>query len=80
MIHPREKDLVIGTHGRSIWILDDTRPLAEWTPEAAAAPAHLFSVGPATIFTYWKDTSYRGQAEFAGENPVDGAIITYFPG
>ena len=77
VIHPREKDLVIGTHGQSIWILDDTRPLAEWTPEAAAAPAHIFSVGPATIFTYWKDTSYRGQAEFAGENPVDGAIITY---
>ena len=77
LIHPREKDLVIGTHGQSIWILDDTRPLAEWTPAAAAAPAHLFSLRPATIFTYWKDTSYRGQAEFAGENPVDGAIITY---
>ncbi len=76
VIHPREKDLVIGTHGQSIWILDDTRPLAEWT-QAAGAPAHLFSVRPATIFTYWKDTSYRGQAEFAGENPLDGAIITY---
>ncbi|MFH1763777.1 MAG: hypothetical protein ABIF09_06250 [Gemmatimonadota bacterium] len=77
LIHPREKDLVIGTHGQSIWILDDTRPLAEWTPAAANADAHLFSIRPATIFTYWKDTSYRGQAEFAGENPVDGAIITY---
>ncbi len=77
LIHPREKDLVIGTHGRAIWVLDDTRPLAEWTAEAATAPAFLFSVGRATIFTYWKDTSYRGQAEFAGENPVDGAIITY---
>ncbi len=77
LVHPREKDLVIGTHGQSIWIMDDTRPLAEWTPEVAAAEAHLFSIRPATIFTYWKDTSYRGQAEFAGENPVDGAIITY---
>ena len=77
LIHPREKDLVIGTHGQSIWILDDTRPLAEWIPAAAAAPTHLFSLRPATIFNYWKDTSYRGQAEFAGENPVDGAIITY---
>jgi len=77
LIHPREKDLVIGTHGQSIWVLDDTRPLAEWNAEVAAAPAHLFSTRQATIFTYWKDTSYRGQAEFAGENPVDGAIISY---
>jgi photosystem II stability/assembly factor-like uncharacterized protein len=77
LIHPREKDLVIGTHGRAIWILDDTRPLAEWNAQVANAPAHLFSVRQATIFTYWKDTSYRGQAEFAGENPVDGAIVTY---
>jgi len=77
VIHPREKDLVIGTHGRAIWVMDDTRPLAEWNARVAGAPAHLFSVGRATIFTYWKDTSYRGQAEFAGENPVDGAIITY---
>lgn len=77
LIHPREKDLVIGTHGQSIWILDDTRPLAEWTSTVAGSPAHLFSVRRATIFTYWKDTSYRGQAEFAGENPVDGAIVTY---
>ncbi|NNM05090.1 MAG: hypothetical protein HKO65_08310 [Gemmatimonadetes bacterium] len=77
VIHPREKDLVIGTHGQSIWIVDDTRPLAEWASEGAAANAHLFSIRPATIFTYWKDTSYRGQAEFAGQNPADGAIITY---
>lgn len=77
LIHPREKDLVIGTHGQSIWVLDDTRPLAEWNAEVAAAAAHLFTVRQATIFTYWKDTSYRGQAEFAGENPVDGAIVTY---
>jgi photosystem II stability/assembly factor-like uncharacterized protein len=77
VIHPREKDLVIGTHGQSIWILDDTRPLAEWTPELDDDPSHLFGIRPATIFTYWKDTSYRGQAEFAGENPPDGALITY---
>lgn len=77
VIHPREKDLVLGTHGRSIWIVDDTRPLAGFTAGTAAASAHIFQPGEATIFTYWKDTSYRAQAEFAGENPVDGAVITY---
>ncbi|MDH5759094.1 MAG: hypothetical protein OEZ65_05845 [Gemmatimonadota bacterium] len=75
LIHPREKDLVMATHGRSIWILDDTRPFAEWS--RAGGPAHLFSIAPAAIKLYRKDTSYRGQAEFAGENPVDGAVITY---
>jgi photosystem II stability/assembly factor-like uncharacterized protein len=37
VIHPRTADLVIGTHGRSIGIVDDTRPLRELTPEVAAS-------------------------------------------
>ena len=32
VVHPRTKDLVLGTHGRGIWILDDASPIAEWTP------------------------------------------------
>ena len=77
VIHPREKDLVMGTHGRSIWILDDTRFLGEWTPAATRAPAHLFSAEVGTLFRYRKDNSYRAQAEFAGENPPDGVELTY---
>jgi photosystem II stability/assembly factor-like uncharacterized protein len=77
VIHPREKDLVLGTHGRGIWILDDTRPLAEWTEGATTTAAHLFTIPPRTQFLYWKDTSYRGDAEFAGENPPDGVLVTY---
>src|SRR5574341_2545767 len=41
-IHPRANDLVLGTHGRRIWVLDDLAPLAEWSAATAAAP-HLFS-------------------------------------
>ena len=77
-IHPRNNDLVLGTHGRSIWILDDIAPLAEWSATVAAAPAHLFSVRGATIFQYWKDTSYRSQAAYAGQNPPFGAILDYY--
>ena len=76
-IHPRDGDLVLGTHGRSIWILDDLTALAEWSPATAGTP-HLFSIRPATIFQYWKDTSYRGQGAFAGENPPFGAILSYY--
>ena len=77
VVHPREKDLVIGTHGQSIWILDDTGPLAEWTSAVASAATYVFNIQRATIFNYRKDTSYRGQADFHGVNPVDGALITY---
>ena len=75
LIHPREKDLVLGTHGQGIWILDDVRAIAEWG--AARAPVTVFSAGTGTIRIYRKDTSYRGQAQFAGTNPVDGIEITY---
>jgi photosystem II stability/assembly factor-like uncharacterized protein len=75
LVHPRTRDLVLGTHGRGVWILDDTRPLARWGQ--ARGPAHLFPVAPATIFNYRKDTSYRAQAEWHGENPPDGVLVTY---
>lgn len=76
VIHPREKDLVMGTHGRSIWILDDTRPLAEWS-QSQGQPAHLFSIPATPIMLYWKDTSYRGPEAYAGTNPRDGVELTY---
>ena len=76
LIHPREKDLVLGTHGRSFWVLDDTSPLAEWST-VYNKPVHVFSVRAAPLFHYWKDTSYRAQKEWAGENPPYGAIISY---
>ena len=77
VVHPRDKDLVLGTHGRGIWILDDTRPFAEWIGSAVTTPAHLFTIPARPVFLYWKDTSYRADAEFAGENPPDGVQITY---
>lgn len=75
LVHPREKDLVLGTHGQGIWIVDDTGPLAEWA--SADAPVTVFSVQDGTIHIYKKDTSYRGQEPFAGENPPDGVLVTY---
>ena len=76
VIHPRDKDLVLGTHGRSIIIIDDIGPLARYS-EAVADAAALAGTGDGTIMNYWKDTSYRAQATFMGDNPVDGAHVTY---
>jgi len=76
-IHPREGDLVIGTHGRSLYVLDDTRPLRELTPEVRAKAAHLFSVRPVHgryLLAGWE--AWAGQGSFQGENPPEGARFT----
>jgi hypothetical protein len=76
-IHPRTNDLVIATHGRSVAILDDVRAFREFSPEIAAAPAHLFSV-PAATGIYqpqgWAD--WAGKGNFRGQNPPEGALFT----
>jgi photosystem II stability/assembly factor-like uncharacterized protein len=77
LVHPRTKDLVLGTHGRAIWILDDVSPIAEWTPAVARERAHLFSVRQATIINYWADVSTAAQGIYAAENPVEGAVFSY---
>ena len=49
-IHPRERDLVVATHGRSLYVLDDITALEELTPEVRAKDAHLFPPLPAHAF------------------------------
>ncbi|MBY0491945.1 MAG: hypothetical protein K2R93_19040 [Gemmatimonadaceae bacterium] len=81
VIHPRTKDIVLATHGRSIWVLDDATPLVKWAATAsAAAPAKatLFPVRQATLTLYRADVSTAAHAFFAAENPAEGATFTYF--
>jgi hypothetical protein len=77
VVHPRTKDLVLGTHGRGIWILDDASPIAEWTPAIAAKRSHLFEVPRATLMLYWEDVSNMNHYFFTAENPAEGAAFTY---
>src|ERR1035437_449732 len=82
----KDDDLVIGTHGRSFWILDDITPLRQLTlPDRQAGnqlvnqsvilykPANAYRVR----WNMWTDTPLP-QEEPAGENPPDGAIIDYY--
>jgi photosystem II stability/assembly factor-like uncharacterized protein len=73
-----ENDLVIGTHGRSIWILDNFAPLREMA-KAAAAPTYLFAPPPATRVRWnmFSDTPLPPE-EPAGQNPPDGAMLDYY--
>jgi photosystem II stability/assembly factor-like uncharacterized protein len=77
IVHPRTKDLVLGTHGRGVWILDDASPIAEWTPAIATKRAHLFEVPRATLMLYWEDVSNMSHYFHTGENPAEGAAFTY---
>ncbi|MEZ4947236.1 MAG: glycoside hydrolase [Cyclobacteriaceae bacterium] len=73
-----EDDLVIGTHGRSIWIMDNINPLREQAKAAAAEKAYLFS-SPVTIRVrdnMFLDTPLPPE-EPTGKNPPDGAILDY---
>jgi len=74
-----EDDLVVGTHGRSFWILDDMSPLRQLTGEIAGAEAHLFA--PRVTYRLPRDTNTDTPLppeEPAGKNPPDGAILYYW--
>ncbi|HEX6559812.1 MAG TPA: hypothetical protein VF021_10130, partial [Longimicrobiales bacterium] len=74
----KDNDIVVGTHGRSFWILDDITPLRQLTAQVDSAPAHLFKPQTAIRFRWnkWPDTPLPPE-EPGGENPPDGAIIDY---
>ncbi len=74
----KDDDLVIGTHGRSIWIMDNINPLREQAKAAASTQAYLVAP-PQTIRVrdnMFLDTPILPE-EPTGENPPDGAILDY---
>jgi hypothetical protein len=78
-IHPRENDLVLATHGRGIWILDDLSALQQLTPQVLAAdPGHLFAPRAAEQIRYFNPKAHQGDMVFRGDNPPAGAIIDYY--
>jgi photosystem II stability/assembly factor-like uncharacterized protein len=78
VVHPREQDLVLGTHGRGFWILDDVSFLRHLTPEILGGRPALFPVRPAFQFhRFSRGRNSTGQQRFTGENPPEGAVITF---
>jgi hypothetical protein len=77
-IHPRDGDLIAGTHGRSIWIVNIT-PLQQLTSSVMAADAHLFQPAPAFHFgTRPTGGEFTAQAYFEAGSPPSGAHIPYW--
>jgi photosystem II stability/assembly factor-like uncharacterized protein len=72
-------DLIVGTHGRSFWILDDITPLRQLSTELAKAPATLYKPEEATRFRWNRNTDTPLPPDTpAGKNPPDGAILDYY--
>jgi hypothetical protein len=72
-------DVVVGTHGRSFYILDDITPLRQITEQTESEVVHLFAPQEAIRFRWNKNTDTPlPPDEPAGQNPPDGAIINYW--
>ncbi len=84
VIHPRENDLVIGTHGRGIYILDDITPLEKMAEASATVGAYLFPAKPVTLynennsFPGGRGAAAEGERTFGAPNPAFGSSLTYF--
>jgi len=78
VVQPQASDLVVATHGRGIWIIDDITPLRNLTPDVLAKEAAFLPGRPAqqrlSAFGGWSE----GSAAFSGPNPPNGVWITYY--
>ena len=82
VIHPRDHDLVIGTFGRSVYVLDDIRPLRALAKEGTAIlekPLHVFEAPDAFLAANQQaaGTRFVAQGEFVGANKSRGAMLSF---
>jgi photosystem II stability/assembly factor-like uncharacterized protein len=80
LIHPRDNDLIVATHARGVFILDDISPLQQLTEAITAEDATLFDVRPAVAWLNDQQGGafLGGQKHFVGENAARGAAIAYY--
>lgn len=74
----RDDDLVIATHGRGIWIVDDISPLRTLRPAVLESDAALIPGRTIQQRIEGNGGWANGDAQYAGQNPADGAVVTYF--
>ncbi len=70
--------LVVGTHGRSIWVLDHAEPLAGMTPEVLSGIGRLFAIPPVHHSVMYGGQFWFGAGEFFAPNPPAGAVVSYY--
>ncbi len=77
LVNEKTHDLILGTHGRGIIVLDDISALEAGDPSVARADAELFPMRQATEIYEWRVLPVLGSFKFAAPNPPVGALITY---
>lgn len=77
-LHARDNALVLGSHARGVWVLDQLNALQELTPDVTAMPAQLFSLQPAHQIRTTNLRPHTGDMIFRGENPANGALVDYW--
>ena len=77
-LQDREDDLVLATHGRGIWVIDDISPLRALSTQVLASNVALIPGGPVEQRIQGSGGWAEGDAAYAGENPANGATITYY--
>jgi photosystem II stability/assembly factor-like uncharacterized protein len=77
-IHPRESDLIIATHGRGVFLVDDITPLRKLTREALEADVTMLESRPSPMVIPAAVQDFPGDDEFVGFNPEEAGIITYY--
>ncbi len=77
-VHPEDNDLIIGTHGRGIWILDDISPLQKMNEDILNKSFYIFPTRPVTA--YFPATRYEAYSppEYSGDNPVYGMPVNIY--
>ena len=70
--------LVVATHGRGLWILDDLAPFQRWNAQVARSALTLFKPADALRFWPWSQTEWMGDSAFYGQNPHYGAAFSYY--
>lgn len=78
VVHPRDNDLILATHGRSFIVYDDISPFQQLSPAVLAANSHLFDVRPATQLVPNENGWFIGGRTYRGRNPELGAYINYY--
>ncbi len=77
LVHPRDRELVVATHGRGIYLMD-VAPLQELTPAILAANVHLFDVSLVVAYRRYGPRSWAGTRTYLGNNPPYGAEVYYY--
>jgi len=78
LIHPRDNDLIAGTHGRGAWIADNITQLQQLTSEVLESDLHLFEVRPEVQWLSTYEFSWTTQKRFYADNPPTGSNIRYY--